>query len=70
MKRINKILCLLLGHKYRFNITPHPNRCICKRCHSKWKTFNYIEWVEVNSFPEDKRTDEELIKKWLRLKNE
>jgi hypothetical protein len=61
--------CLLLGHDYRYNFKTLPSRTICACCRRKWeldvKTFR---WKEVNKFTfseEDKRTDEELIKKWI-----
>ena len=47
-----------------------PSKCICSRCHQKWKA-DYIGDIihgevgkEVDAFEEDRRTDDELIKEW------
>ena len=69
---MKKILCKVFGHRYRYNSTTLPNKCICARCHKKW-TADYSKdnlvkselWSEVDSFENEKHTDEELSKTWV-----
>ena len=58
------------GHQYLYNFASMPSKCICGRCHQKWKTDYSVDlvhgeiWHEVDAFEGDSRTDDELIKKW------
>jgi len=45
-----------------------PSKAICKRCHKKWVATGSLmdEWKEVDEFENENRTDEEIIRKWVR----
>ena len=70
---MKKLICKLFGHKFRYNFATLPNKCICGRCHQKWKA-DYSKdnliwgelWNKVDSFEGETRSDEELIEKWVR----
>lgn len=69
---MKKILCYLFGHRYRYNFSTLPSKCICARCHKKWKADyskdNLIRselWHEVKSFEGETRTDKELSEQWV-----
>lgn len=67
---MKKLLCKIFGHKYRYNFTWMPSKCICARCHKKWHiTGNLMDdWVEVDEFNDNyNRSDEELIKVWYKV---
>ncbi len=63
-------ICAIEGHDDLYNFTTQPSKCICRRCHQKWKadySGNLIHdeiWKPVNTFENETRTDEELIKAW------
>lgn len=73
---MNKLICWLFGHKYKYNFKSLPSKAICSRCKTKWY-FPYgetgislleTEWIETDKFtftPGCERTDEELIKQWV-----
>lgn len=45
-----------------------PNKCICKRCHSKAKlNLKTLEWEETISFSSNLGTDEEMANRWFKL---
>ena len=64
-------ICEIEGHQYLYNyVGIPPSKCICRRCHQKWKA-DYSDdlihgeiWHEVDAFEGEGRTDEELIRKW------
>lgn len=63
-------ICAIEGHQYHYNFSSMPSKCICARCHQKWKA-NYSGdlvhgevWNEVDAFEGEERSDDELIKKW------
>lgn len=58
--------CEVLDHDWRYNFPSIPNKAICKRCKSKIKLdLHLLVWNEVNEFEGEKRTDDELIEKWV-----
>ena len=65
-----RCICAIEGHQYLYNFASMPSKCICGRCHQKWRADyngNLIHgeiWHEVDAFEGDIRTDEELIKDW------
>ncbi len=65
---MKKILCKIFGHKFRYNFGWMPSKAICKRCHKKWVATGSLmdEWKEVDKFENESRTDEEIIRKWVR----
>ena len=46
------------------------SKCICRRCHLKWRAdysgdlIHVDVWHEVDAFEGEERTDEEIIKDW------
>jgi hypothetical protein len=68
---ITKAKCDLFGHDWRYNFPSLANRAICTRCKCKAElNLRDLEWepVEKFSFSEkyNTRTDDELIKQWVR----
>jgi len=66
---VNNILCKIFGHRMRFNFPSLPSKAICERCHRKWIWMVKLgpdSWKEVDKFPGENRTDEELCEKWFR----
>ena len=62
---MNKLLCKLFGHKWRYNFLTLPNKCICSRCKRKEQLDLYLlEWSHVESFENETRSNKELINKW------
>ena len=65
-----RAICTIEGHEYLYNFASLPSKCICRRCHQKWRAdyrgdlINDDIWKEVDHFENDSRTDEELIKAW------
>ena len=65
-----RCLCVIEDHDYLYNFTSLPLKCICRRCHQKWKAdfsgdlIHGEIWKPVDAFENDNRTDEELIKAW------
>ena len=60
------IICYLFGHKWKYNFPSIANKVICSRCKTKEHLNLFtLEWESVESFENEKRTDEELIKKWV-----
>ena len=63
-------ICAIEGHDDLYNFTTQPSKCICRRCHQKWKADyggNLIHgeiWKPVDAFKNETRTDDELIKAW------
>lgn len=47
-----KILCKLLGHKYKYNFPSFPSKCECKRCGKKWKSINNPKYNGSNLMEE------------------
>ncbi len=35
---MKKLICKLLGHRFKYNFGWMPNKCYCSRCGAKWKT--------------------------------
>ena len=63
---MKKLLCKIFGHKWLYNFKTMPSKAICSRCKCKAKeNFRYAEWEYVDNFGEDKRSDAELISKWV-----
>jgi len=69
---MNKLICWLFGHSYKFNFASMPDKTICKNCKRKWywngKIGEGYKWIETDKFtftPGCERTDEELIKQWV-----
>ena len=58
------IICMLFGHKWRYNFRWMPSKAICARCKKKANA-NIATLTWENGF-EDSRTDDELIKKWIK----
>jgi hypothetical protein len=63
---MKKILCKIFGHVFLYNFSRMPNKRICKRCHKK-EMWTKIAFVWDATFKEE-RSDEELIKKWHKIK--
>ena len=63
-----KLICLIFDHKWKYNFSTMPSKCICSRCKEKnmidFKTIEDYKWIKVDSFPNEKRTDNQLIKTW------
>ena len=63
-------LCEILDHDLRYNFANNPSKCICARCHKKFRAdysggiINGNIWKEVESFEGETRTDEELCRAW------
>lgn len=63
-------ICAIEGHDELYNFTTQPSKYICRRCHQKWKAhyggklIHGEIWKPVNTFENETRTDEELIKAW------
>lgn len=56
------MLCEMFDHKWKYNFTSMPNKRICCRCKIREAlNLRTLEWSEKFT---DKRSDEELIKKW------
>ena len=54
------------SHDWKYNFPSLPNKRICVKCKVKHKLdLVELEWYET-SFKTDGRTDEELIKAWVR----
>lgn len=68
---MNKLICKIFGHKWLYNFVSMPNKAICSRCRNKAivnrTPENILDWYweKVDSFPNEKRTDEELMLKWV-----
>jgi hypothetical protein len=66
------LICSIFGHNWRNNLVPYPSKRICKRCKRKEAYImplkGWCGFVKVDSFPLDKRSDKELIKKWVKYK--
>lgn len=63
---MNKILCFIFNHKWRYNFPSLPSKAICKRCKAKAKVnLKIMEWESVDKFEGETRTDQELINKWV-----
>jgi hypothetical protein len=48
---MKKLICKLLGHKYSYNFGWMPNKCVCTRCGSKWKTIGNPNYIPGKSNP-------------------
>ena len=65
-----RCICEIEDHQYLYNFAWMPSKCICRRCHQKWKAdysgdiIHGEIWHEVDAFEGDTRTDEEIIKAW------
>ena len=63
-------ICAIEGHEDLYNFATLPSKCICRRCHQKWKADyggDHIHgeiWNPVDAFENDNRSDEELIMAW------
>lgn len=65
---MKKLICKIFGCDWRYNFPSIPNKCICKRCHSKAKlNLGTLEWEEIISFGGDLGTDEEMANRWFKL---
>jgi len=63
---MNKIICRIFGHKWKYNFPSQPNKAICCRCKIKAKlNLRTLEWGNVDSFEGEKRSDVELCNKWV-----
>lgn len=70
MKLIKNLICMIFGCDWKYNFPSQPNKCICNNCDSKAVyNFNIDEWESVLEFKNDTRTNEELKKKWIRIKH-
>ena len=67
MNAIKKLICKILGHKWKYNFPNTANKAICSKCKVKlqWNFNPYEDWIVVNEFKNEIRTDEELIKQWF-----
>jgi len=68
---MNKLICKAFGHKWRYNFSWMPSKCICERCKTKAififsKKILESDWQNVDSFEGENRTDKELINKWTK----
>lgn len=62
---MNKLLCIIFGHKHRFNFPSVPDKCICYRCHTKWKLEgSTLSWYKVDGFSKELGTDEQMKNRW------
>jgi len=50
---MEKLICKIIGHKYSYNFTWMPSKCLCKRCGKKWKTINNPAYNGKNLLEED-----------------
>jgi len=58
--------CEKYHHKWKYNFASMPSKAICSECKIK-NRFNLhdLEWFEVETFENETRTDDELIKQWI-----
>lgn len=64
---MERLLYKLFGHKWRYNFSIPPNKCICSRCKRKMQLDLYLlEWNHVDLFENETRSDKELINKWVK----
>lgn len=62
---MNKLICILFGHKWKYNFRNMPNKAICSRCKSKIiLDLVKLEWNFTDSFKNEKRPDNELCETW------
>jgi len=55
-------------HEIVYNFPSLPSKAICTKCRQKYIfDAHNLEWVEVDFFVNETRTDKELIEKWIRL---
>ena len=69
MKRINKLICDLFWHDWRYNFVSLPNKRICTRCKRRehWKIGTMFPEIWVEGFERvDERSDEVLLDKWVK----
>lgn len=60
------LFCYISGHIWKFNFASLPNKCICARCERKMVfDLDSNTWKPVNTFEGEKRTNKELINKWI-----
>ena len=65
-----RCICAIEGHQYLYNFVSMPSKCICGRCHQKWRAdysgdlIHGDVWHEVDAYEGEERTDEEIIKDW------
>lgn len=63
-------ICTIEGHRYHYNFASMPSKCICARCHQKWRAdysgdlIHGEIWHKVDAFEGEERTDEEIVKVW------
>lgn len=61
MKKIQILICNKFGH----DCIANNNQMICVKCHTKWIYNSFKEeWEEIDSFPNESKTDKQLIKSW------
>ena len=64
------IWCKIFGCDFRYNFASIPDKCICKRCKTKyrWDYNPYNEWKMVNKFETtfDLGTDKEMADRWVK----
>lgn len=63
---IHGVMCLIFGHKWKYNFPSLPNKAICTRCKAKTKlNLHTLEWESVKTLEGEKRTDNELCRVWV-----
>ncbi len=71
---IKNFICKYFGHDFVFNfpINSYPSKCICKRCKTKYKRkfgsdlfSDNPNWLMIDKFENETRSDDELIEKWF-----
>jgi|688.fasta_scaffold2131635_2 hypothetical protein len=50
---MKKLICKILGHKYKYNFVSFPSKCKCTRCGKKWKSINNPKYNGKNLNEED-----------------
>lgn len=64
---MKKLLCKIFGCDWRYNFPSIPSKCICFRCHAKYKiNFATLGWDKAESFDPMLGTDEEMKKRWFK----
>lgn len=62
---MKKMICKIFGCNFLYNFRDIPDKCICKRCSSKFElNLKSLSWGPVDKFNSSLGTDEELKKRW------
>ena len=67
MDKIKSLWCYFFGCDYVFNFKSIPSKGICVVCKGKIEfDAKTLEWNKVEKFKDMSRTDDQLIKRWVK----